>query len=125
MRTGRALIQVLCAATALFSTVAAMAEPIRTPPLMDANGLCRKPRTPSGVVALARPLTVILRILIGPDGVPIRTEIVQSSGSDAFDESVSNGFLKCPYIGAKIDGEPDPEPAWAQIKYWYRPSDQR
>lgn len=49
---------------------------------------------------------VIVRVLIGKDGLPQRAELKRSSGFDRLDRAALDYVMKCRYVPGKVGGEP-------------------
>ena len=49
---------------------------------------------------------VVLRVLIGKDGLPQRAELKRSSGFDRLDRAATEYVMKCRYVPGKIGGVP-------------------
>ena len=49
---------------------------------------------------------VIVRVLIGKDGLPQRAELKRSSGYDRLDRAALDYVMRCRYVPGKIGGEP-------------------
>jgi protein TonB len=49
---------------------------------------------------------VLVRVLIGPDGVPQRAEIKRSSGFPRLDQSAEDYVMKSRYVPGKVGGVP-------------------
>ena len=49
---------------------------------------------------------VVVRVLIGADGVPQKAELKRSSGFDRLDRSALEYVMKCRYVPGKVGGVP-------------------
>ncbi|HSV35389.1 MAG TPA: TonB family protein [Ramlibacter sp.] len=49
---------------------------------------------------------VLVRVLIGADGVPQRAELKRSSGFDRLDKAALDHVMKCRYVPGKVGGVP-------------------
>ena len=109
------VLAVLLAAT--ITAASAAAEPVRVAPTLDGSKSCAKPEYPALSRRLEEQGSVVLRFLVGPEGVPIRSEIVSSSGFERLDQAAQAALSLCHFKPGTIDGQPAPEPGWAQLRY--------
>lgn len=59
-----------------------------------------------------------IAFLVGPDGKPIESKVIRSSGSEGLDESARTALSACRFFPKTIDGQPVPEPAWTSTQVW-------
>lgn len=91
------------------------AEPVRTPPVIDAARSCRKPEYPAISRRLEETGTVVLDFLIDVDGKVIDSKVAQSSGRTRLDEAARQALTLCNFKPGAVDGKP--EKSWAQLRY--------
>jgi len=60
---------------------------------------------------------VMLRVLIGPDGLPQKAEITRSSGFDRLDRAAIDYVMKCRYVPGKVGGVPQAMWYTAPVNY--------
>ena len=83
-------------------------------PSSDANYLQNpKPAYPAISKRLGEQGKVILRVLIGADGLPQKAEIKQSSGFDRLDQAALTTVMRWRYVPGKRGGVP--ETMWFQV----------
>ena len=61
---------------------------------------------------------VVVRVLIGADGLPQKSELRQSSGFDRLDESALATVMKWRYVPGERDGKA--EPMWFDVPIIFR-----
>jgi TonB family protein len=98
----------------------AWAEPVRVAPTLDGSKSCGKPQYPIESRRAGEQGTVVLRFLVGPDGLPIRSEIFSSSGFERLDKAAQDALNLCHFNVGTIDGKPATEPSWAQLRYTWK-----
>ncbi len=98
----------------------ARAEPVRVAPTLDGSKSCVKPQYPMDARRAGEQGTVVLRFLVGPSGVPIRSEIMSSSGFERLDKAAQDALSLCHFNVGTIDGQPETEPNWAQLRYTWK-----
>lgn len=108
------------AVLAAMAAASASAEPVRVAPALDGSKSCAKPEYPVESRRLNEEGSVVLRFLVGPEGVPIRSEILSSSGFERLDRAAQDALSLCHFKPATIDGRPAPEPGWAQLRYTWK-----
>lgn len=101
-------------------TLPALAEPVRTPPGVDPVRGCDKPHYPMVSRRMGEQGAVVLRFLVAPDGSIQKGEVVNSSGFERLDQAALDSLAQCRFNPATIDGKPDPQPAWAMIRYAWK-----
>ncbi|WP_028080662.1 energy transducer TonB [Solimonas soli] len=82
---------------------------------------CRAPEYPSVSQRLGEAGSVVLQLLVGPDGRVKDSKIATSSGYPRLDEAARKGLSLCRFDPAIDAGEP--VQAWGTIKYTFRPED--
>jgi protein TonB len=83
-------------------------------PTSDADYLQNpKPAYPPLSKRLGEQGKVVLRVLIGADGLPQTAEVLKSSGFDRLDQAAQATVLKWRFVPGKRGGMP--ETAWAQV----------
>jgi protein TonB len=60
---------------------------------------------------------VMVRVLIGPDGLPQKAEISRSSGFDRLDRAAIDYVMKCRYVPGKVGGAPQAMWYTAPVNY--------
>lgn len=88
-------------------------------PLVKAKN-CREPDYPSVSERLGEAGSVVLQLLVGVDGKVSDSKVEQSSGYPRLDKAAVEGLSRCKFTPGSVDGVP--APAWAQIKYTFKPS---
>jgi protein TonB len=63
---------------------------------------------------------VVLQLLVGTDGKVTDSKIEGSSGYERLDKAAQAALSRCRFTPGTVDGVP--APAWAQIKYTFKPS---
>ena len=96
---------------------AVTSEPVRTPPVVDAN-TCQKPAYPPAALRANETGIVSLRILVGLDGKVLDSKVERSSGSRRLDEAARAGLSLCRFKPATVNGKP--EQAWGRIEYEWK-----
>lgn len=92
----------------------------RAMPTIDPSQSCTPPLYPAHARRVEAQGTVVLRFLIGPDGIAQKSEIVSSSGYDELDQAARDALQLCHFKPAQLDGRPDPSPAWALLRYTWK-----
>ena len=92
----------------------------RAAPKIDPSQACHTPTYPVQARRLQQQGTVVLRFLIGADGIAQTSEVVSSSGYPELDKAAQEALSLCHFNPAQIDGRPDPNPAWAQLRYTWK-----
>ncbi len=76
---------------------------------------CEKPVYPKSALMNEESGTVILSILVGPDGNVVDSKVEKSSGSKALDKATVKIYSSCKFKpGAKDD---KPKQAWNKLEY--------
>ena len=101
----------IAAPVAVAATAAAPAAPPGPPkvelPSSDASYLSNpSPTYPPMSKRLGEQGKAMLRVLIGPDGLPQKAEITRSSGFDRLDRAAIDYVMKCRYVPGKVGGVP-------------------
>ncbi len=96
---------------------AVTSEPVRTPPVVDAN-TCAKPAYPPAAVRANETGLVRLSFLIDTDGKVLDSKIERSSGSRRLDEAARAGLTLCKFKPATLNGRP--EQTWGRIDYLWK-----
>jgi TonB family protein len=95
----------------------ASAQQMRVAPALDGLQSCKIPQYPPQARRMEQQGTVVLRFLVSPDGTPTKSEIASSSGFPDLDKAAQDALMLCHFKPATIDGRPDPQPAWALLRY--------
>ncbi len=104
---------------ATVATPAPPAAPKIVLPSSDAEYLSNpKPTYPAMSKRLGEQGKVVVRVLIGADGLPQKSELRQSSGFDRLDESALATVMKWRYVPGKRDGKA--EPMWFDVPIIFR-----
>jgi protein TonB len=82
---------------------------------------CRAPEYPAVSSRLGEQGSVVLQLLVGPDGRVKDSKLVTSSGYPRLDEAARKGLSLCRFDPAMDEGQPTS--AWGTIKYTFRPED--
>ncbi|GEM_PF-3154585 len=98
----------------------AFADPVRVPPAIDTVRGCDKPHYPLVSRRLSEQGSVVLRFLVAPDGSVQKGMVSTSSGFDRLDQAALDSLSQCRFNPATIDGQTDPEPAWALVRYVWK-----
>lgn len=119
------------AATTAITTVTSKQPPPGPPPAPVAQGVrvapvvkaknCREPEYPAVSERLGEKGTVLLALLVGPDGKVTDSRIEKSSGYERLDKAAQSALSRCKFTPGTVDGKV--ESAWAQIKYTFKPQD--
>lgn len=83
--------------------------------LADADG-CAKPAYPMNALRNGETGTVLLALLIGPDGKVNSSRVAQSSGSRDLDRAAVNALSLCRFKPA-VSASGTPQAGWAQLAY--------
>ena len=87
-------------------------------PSSDADYLNNpKPVYPAMSKRLGEQGKVLVRVLIGTDGIPDKAEVKRSSGFDRLDVSALQYILKCRFVAGKVNGVPQPMWYEAPVNY--------
>lgn len=90
-----------------------------TLPSSDADYLSNpKPTYPAMSKRLGEQGKVVVRVLIGADGLPQKSELRQSSGFDRLDDAALATVMKWRYVPGKRDGKA--EPMWFDVPIIFR-----
>jgi len=81
---------------------------------------CREPDYPAVSERLGEAGSVVLQLLVGIDGKVTDSRIEGSSGYERLDKAAQAALSRCRFTPGTVDGVP--APAWAQIKYTFKPS---
>jgi len=96
---------------------AVTSEPVRTPPVVDAN-TCEKPAYPPASVRANEVGLVRLSFLIDMDGKVLDSKVERSSGHRRLDEAARAGLSLCKFRPATVNGKP--ERSWGRIEYVWK-----
>ena len=87
-------------------------------PSSDADYLNNpKPSYPAMSKRLGEQGKVLVRVLIGTDGIPDKAEVKRSSGFERLDKSALEYILKCRFVAGKVNGVPQPMWYEAPVNY--------
>jgi D-alanyl-D-alanine endopeptidase (penicillin-binding protein 7) len=67
---------------------------------------CKKPVWPELALKNEVTGTVTLQFVVGPDGKPISSKVVKTSGDASLDEAARSGISLCRFKPALVKGEP-------------------
>jgi periplasmic protein TonB len=109
-------IQVTSPASAPTIT-AVTSEPVRTPPVVDAN-TCQKPAYPPASVRANEVGLVRLSFLIDTNGKVLDSKVERSSGFKRLDEAARAGLSLCRFRPATVNGKA--ERSWGRIEYVWK-----
>ena len=93
--------------------------PVSRPPVVKANA-CRQPEYPPVSERLGEAGSVVLQLLVGVDGKVTDSKVETSSGYERLDKAAQAALSRCKFEPGTVDGVPSP--AWAQLKYTFRPA---
>jgi len=96
---------------------AVTSEPVRTPPVVDAN-TCEKPTYPPAALRANETGLVRLSFLIEADGRVLDSKVERSSGFRRLDEAARAGLSLCKFRPATVNGKP--ERSWGRIEYVWK-----
>ena len=96
---------------------AVTSEPVRTPPVVDAN-TCEKPAYPPASVRANEVGLVRLSFLIDTDGKVLDSKVERSSGFRRLDEAARAGLGMCRFRPATVNGKA--ERSWGRIEYVWK-----
>ena len=96
---------------------AVTSEPVRTPPVVDAN-TCEKPAYPPASIRANEVGLVRLSFLIDMDGKVLDSKVERSSGHRRLDEAARAGLSLCKFRPATVNGKP--ERSWGRIEYVWK-----
>ncbi len=96
---------------------AVTSEPVRTPPVVDAN-TCEKPAYPPAALRANETGLVRLSFLIDMDGKVLDSKVERSSGFRRLDEAARAGLSLCKFRPATVNGKP--ERSWGRIEYVWK-----
>lgn len=99
------------------TTNARPAVSARTAPVVKAKN-CREPEYPSISQRLNETGSVVLQLLVGPDGRVSDSKIEKSSGYPRLDEAARRALSLCKFTPGTENGVA--APMWAQLKYTFR-----
>jgi protein TonB len=103
--------KLLLAITLLTSVVAANAADI---PTVDKQS-CEKASYPKSALLNEETGTVMLSVLVSPDGSVVESKIDQSSGSKTLDKAAAKIYSTCKFKPAMKDGKA--QQAWAKLEH--------
>jgi len=106
--------------TLLTISAPAFADPVIVPPAIDTVRGCDKPHYPLVSRRLSEQGSVVLRFLVAPDGSVQKGMVTTSSGFERLDQAALDSLSQCRFNPATIDGQIDPEPAWALVRYVWK-----
>jgi bla regulator protein blaR1 len=105
-----------CAVAYANATTLPKAAPVHTYTRAQADfRSCAKPEWPNADLQAEHQGTVTLRYLVTTEGLPAQSEVLQSSGYPALDESARRGIAKCRFKPATQDGRP--VDGWMKMQY--------
>src|SRR3546814_9512011 len=99
---------------------------VRTPPtiaLKVSGRGCRPPEYPAISNRLGEKGSVVLRMLVGPNGRVTDSKIQTSSGYPRLDEAARRALSLCKFEPAMVGGVPTS--AWGVLKYTFRTAEDR
>ena len=96
------------------------AEPVRVPPAIDTVRGCDQPHYPMVSRRLSEQGSVIMRFLVAPDGSVQNGMVSTSSGFERLDKAALDSLSQCRFNPATIDGQTDPQPQWALVRYVWK-----
>ncbi|MFZ6759739.1 energy transducer TonB [Undibacterium sp. Ji50W] len=76
---------------------------------------CEKPIYPKSALMNEESGTVILSVLVGPDGSVVDSKVEKSSGSKALDKATQKIYTSCKFKPGAKDGKP--QQAWTKLEY--------
>ncbi len=94
------------------------AQPVRVPPVIDAQRSCKQPEYPPTSRRLQETGTVLLRFLIGVDGGVVESKVESSSGHERLDQAAKEALSRCQFKPGTVDGKP--EQSSASLKYVWK-----
>lgn len=105
----------LLVAVALLGSMFAMnAANAADVPMVDKNS-CEKATYPKSSLLNEETGTVMLSVLVNPDGSVAESKIDQSSGSKTLDKAAAKIYSSCKFKPATKDGKP--QQAWAKLEH--------
>lgn len=78
---------------------------------------CSKPAYPRLALKRGEDGISLLGFLVRADGTPVRSIVVDSSGSEALDEATADALMKCRWKPRA--GSDGPAERWVMIAYWW------
>ncbi|NYE58964.1 protein TonB [Duganella sp. 1224] len=90
------------------------AAPVVTAAVVDAQA-CAKPDYPKNALRNGDTGTVLLALLVGPDGKVADSRIEKSSGFRELDRAAQAGLSLCKFKPGTVDGVP--QPVWTRMQY--------
>lgn len=76
---------------------------------------CEKAVYPKSALMNEETGTVVLSILVGPDGAVVDSKVEKSSGSKALDKATQKIYSSCKFKPGAKDGKP--QQAWTKLEY--------
>ncbi|MFZ6769195.1 energy transducer TonB [Undibacterium sp. Di26W] len=76
---------------------------------------CEKPIYPKSALMNEESGTVVLSVLVGPDGSVVESKVEKSSGSKALDKATQKIYTSCKFKPGAKDGKP--QQAWTKLEY--------
>ncbi|MES2041765.1 MAG: energy transducer TonB [Pseudomonadota bacterium] len=76
---------------------------------------CEKPVYPKSALMNEETGTVVLSVLVGPDGAVVDSKVEKSSGSKALDKATQKIYSSCKFKPGAKDGKP--QQAWTKLEY--------
>lgn len=104
--------KIILALTLLASFMSVYAS--ETAPSVDKQS-CEKPVYPKSALMNEESGTVVLSILVGPDGSVVDSKVEKSSGSKALDKATQKIYTSCKFKPGAKDGKP--QQAWTKLEY--------
>jgi protein TonB len=81
---------------------------------------CKEPEYPAVSERLGEAGSVVLQLLVGIDGKVTDSKVETSSGFERLDKAAQQALSRCKFVPGEVDGQA--APAWAQLKYTFRPA---
>ena len=76
---------------------------------------CEKAVYPKSALMNEETGTVVLSVLVGPDGAVVDSKVEKSSGSKALDKATQKIYSSCKFKPGAKDGKP--QQAWTKLEY--------
>lgn len=93
-------------------------EPVRVAAVIDPATACRKPDYPAASRRFEEEGAVVVKFLVGLDGMVVESSIATSSGFQRLDDAARKALSQCKFKPATIDGKP--EQGWATVRYVWK-----
>lgn len=104
--------KLLLATVLVASSFATLASEVA--PTVDKQ-TCEKPVYPKSALMNEETGTVVLSVLVGPDGAVVDSKVEKSSGSKALDKATQKIYSSCKFKPGAKDGKP--QQAWTKLEY--------